>query len=65
MKGTAQCDARCLYKLPVGWHWKHRRGVTLIGDAAHSMAPVAGEGVNVALFAHVKYGAPWALHPIA
>ncbi|KAJ5083929.1 hypothetical protein NUU61_008508 [Penicillium alfredii] len=40
---------RSLYMLPVGWSWKHRAGMTLIGDAAHAMTPFAGQGVNLGM----------------
>lgn len=38
-----------LYELPVGCKWQHKKGFTLIGDAASLATPFAGEGVNKAM----------------
>ena len=38
-----------LYELPVGSRWQHKKGFTLIGDAASLATPFSGEGVNKAM----------------
>ncbi|CZR68910.1 related to tetracycline resistance protein from transposon Tn4351/Tn4400 [Phialocephala subalpina] len=47
-KAESKVIGKSLYVLPVGYTWKHRAGITIIGDAAHLITPFGGEGVNIA-----------------